>query len=682
MKNIIRLIVLIIASILILSIAGCRKVKPNDNGHINGNTDKIEYSDIYKHKEEKAGVVTDGVYKASYGYVETMEQGYNCFWYRYVTDGIAADMSRSGNKWRGNSSSSEKGLLVSSVSESAQRRFTAPIAGSARVYGNPKLIKGQSARVEVSVGGEIIFERNIYDGIGVYHSDIVTLTEGTEVTFTVTGDAEVYWNPTVDYNGAAERNLHFAPDGYFGDVHPFYHDGKMYMYYLSTGKETDGASEIYSSKLAVSGDLIHYDKADLIMNPSNPPEQDLYFALGVYIDADGNFRSCYGKGNYVGGSVSRDLITWSNGAEPYIDENDGLLKYTYRAYFDRDVYSGRDPYIFYDKDSATYYCVVMNYYSSSEAGGAKGLALYTAGTDGKYSTKATKLLDFTRKGDPECPQLMKIGNRWYLFYSEYGGGAGGGVGRLSYRMGGENVLPQNVDWESAAEYSLDGGDLHAAQLVNVGDKLYMYGWLNYQAHTGVWGGYLNLPREVYQKDDGLLASRCDDYLTALLNKGEVAEFSDANTDIQNVTVSDNKFTSGGNGIVELDGDYGRSLVFADITLSQGADFAGLSVTQGQKTYYVGIVRKSGNVYLSISRDTVQLSSSFIRLNDSTHTSFSLKIVLDDSFIEAFVDGEYSVSANTALSSDNYNLGLILNGSGAAADCARVCKLADYYNIFD
>ena len=54
---------------------------------------------------------------------------------------------------------------------------------------------------------------------------------------------------------------------------------------------------------------------------------------------------------------------------------------------------------------------------------------------------------------------------------------------------------------------------------------------------------------------------------------------------------------------------------------------------------------------------------------------------DGNFIEAFVNDEYSVSANTRLGA-NYEFALSAFGSGVVISGAEVCKLADYYNIFD
>ncbi|MFQ7077079.1 MAG: hypothetical protein ACLRSW_03610 [Christensenellaceae bacterium] len=164
---------------------------------------------------------------------------------------------------------------------------------------NPELL---SAKSEVSIVQEILAEYEITDKIGVYHSHTLELKEGETLRFIVSGDAEVYWNPTVDYTLAEEVSLHHTVDGYYGDVHPFYDEksGKLYMYYLSTGLQTQDKVEQYASLLSVSGNFIQYDDVQLKMDETNPPEQELYYALGVYVDKDGRYRSSYGK-NYAGG---------------------------------------------------------------------------------------------------------------------------------------------------------------------------------------------------------------------------------------------------------------------------------------------------------------------------------------------------------------------------------------------
>lgn len=173
--------------------------------------------------------------------------------------------------------------------------------------------------------------------------------------------ADIYKQSSFDPNSnvMGGESLHYAADGYMGDVHPIYHEGKMYMFYMSTGQEKYVTPLQYDSLLAVSGDLIHYEKVSLIKDPDNMPDQDIYFVPQVYVDAQGRFRSCYGRSNYIGGCVSDDLITWGNGLEPYMNEQTGMMDYKYRVTFDEDVYTGRDPHIWYDKETQCYYCVVL-----------------------------------------------------------------------------------------------------------------------------------------------------------------------------------------------------------------------------------------------------------------------------------------------------------------------------------
>lgn len=453
--------------------------------------EKLTYADLYKTEEKKSAPITGAaLYKASYGYTLSQEQGYNCFRYEYLKDGAYTAMTYADEAWQGGGAKMSGGTMTPSADAAAVRTFLSPVSGTAHVYGNPRLVSGTSAHVTVLQGSTVVAEYDVTDEYGIYHSHELTLQDGEMLRFVVEGDGEVYWNPTVDFTRAQEVSLHHSVDGYYGDVHPFYDEktGDLYMYYLSTGMQTQNRVEQFASLLTVSDNFVQYKDTELKMDETNPPEQELYYALGVYVDKDGRYRSSYGKGSYAGGSVSDDLLVWENAAQPYVDEADGLLKYTWRAYFDEGVYSGRDPDICYDAESGTYYCVVMNYYTSGEAQGEKGLALYMAGEDGKFSTKSVRLVDLTGRGDPECPQLKKIGDRWYLLYSVYGTGTAGNVGYLTYRVGDVGVPPEEVDWNSKPEYALEGGDLHAAQMCQVGDMWYMYGWINYRPHANVWGG--------------------------------------------------------------------------------------------------------------------------------------------------------------------------------------------------
>lgn len=627
------------------------------------------YDIIYQNtKTKKESLVGKTIYKAEYGYVDNNIQGYNNFYYQIWENNSYANLIYKDGKWIAKETYFQDGVAKTTINNNITITFVSPENGEVTISGNPKIINGTKGILEIYINDTLLKKYEISDEMGIYHNDKVMITKNDQIHFKLIGDVTLYYNPTIDYLNSSEKSLHHYPEGYYGDVHPFYDEknNKMYMYYLSTGKQ-EKPVETFSSLLTTSNNMIQYKDTTIKVSTTNPPEQNLYYALGVYEDAKGNYRSSFGYGNYAGATLSNDLITWSQGATPYIDDKDGLFKYTFRAYFDSDVTSGRDPDIYYDKDTKKYYCVVMNYYTNQTDKGEKGLALYIANQDGKYSTKVYKLLNCTGRGDPECPQLKKIGTRWYLFYSIYGTGTSGNVGKFAYRVGDENTSPELINWNNLPEYYLDGGDLHAAQIVKVKDKVYMYGWINYEPLQNVWGGYLNLAREVYQSEDGTLRTRLDEKITSLLNRGIIYK------DDNNVSI---------NGKLEKDlGDYYRCLIFSNIKINKTLNYTGYKVTDGKNNWYIVISNVNGEKYLAITSDLNNLNpTTSIKINDQNE--FNLKIVIDNNFIEAFVNDEYGVVANTTLLNKNYKISLIGNGNLIDIENQKICKLADYNNIFD
>lgn len=649
---------------LLLLIPGCNK-----NSHNKGENNMNTYDIIYQNtKTKKESLVGKTIYKAEYGYVDNNIQGYNNFYYQIWENNSYANLIYKDGKWIAKETYFQDGVAKTTINNNITITFVSPENGEVTISGNPKIINGTKGILEIYINDTLLKKYEISDEMGIYHNDKVMITKNDQIHFKLIGDVTLYYNPTIDYLNSSEKSLHHYPEGYYGDVHPFYDEknNKMYMYYLSTGKQ-EKPVETFSSLLTTSNNMIQYNDTTIKVSTTNPPEQNLYYALGVYEDAKGNYRSSFGYGNYAGATLSNDLITWSQGATPYIDDKDGLFKYTFRAYFDSDVTSGRDPDIYYDKDTKKYYCVVMNYYTNQTDKGEKGLALYIANQDGKYSTKAYKLLNCTGRGDPECPQLKKIGTRWYLFYSIYGTGTSGNVGKFAYRVGDENTSPELINWNNLPEYYLDGGDLHAAQIVKVKDKVYMYGWINYEPLQNVWGGYLNLAREVYQSEDGTLRTRLDEKITSLLNRGIIYK------DDNNVSI---------NGNIEKDlGDYYRCLIFSNIKINKTLNYTGYKVTDGKNNWYIVISNVNGEKYLAITSDLNNLNpTTSIKINDQNE--FNLKIVIDNNFIEAFVNDEYGVVANTTLLNKNYKISLIGNGNLIDIENQKICKLADYNNIFD
>ncbi|CDR30224.1 Glycosyl hydrolase, family 32 [Acholeplasma oculi] len=493
----------------------------------------------------------------------------------------------------------------------------------------------------------------------------------------------VSWNPTVDYLQQAETSLHFNLYGEnVGDVHPFYENGQMYMYYLKTGGS-------FKTQLLLSKNMITYEPTPIYLDDSNPPEISNYYALGVYKDYHtGFYRSYFGMHNAMGSSKSTDLINWSGG---YSRTSDFLTGY--KAYHPYETFpaGGRDPYVFYDPDIDRYRLLALYYHTNNASlkDSAIGMLTSKTNTGETWESTAFELRRYpnAQAGEPEVPQMMKIGRRWYLLASE-SGITTHHVGGPSYWIGDLDTPIDQQDWSTKEKHVLDGEDLAAAQFVQIKDKYYLYGWLPQTYNQGNWGGYINIAHEVFQRADGTLGVRLDTHMQKILNRGKIYQYEPGAVGILqgSFNQNENSIVSTGSNVNELlfSGTYQRSLVDAKIKFELGASYAGVVIKQNSKTYEVIVSRENGSTYISIQNlmDLYHPISSKIRIGDDQMVDINLKLVIDRSNLELFINNEVSLVGRTSLIGPSVELGLIAKGSGVEFSQVYVSKLASTENIFD
>ncbi|MEG2015231.1 MAG: hypothetical protein RR086_05810 [Clostridia bacterium] len=93
-KSVYLTIILLVISFVVCFLVGCAPDEVDDKDK------KITYEDIYKMETVKSPILTGkNVYKASYGYNLSWEQGYNGFFYQYKQDNVYADMKLIYNAW-------------------------------------------------------------------------------------------------------------------------------------------------------------------------------------------------------------------------------------------------------------------------------------------------------------------------------------------------------------------------------------------------------------------------------------------------------------------------------------------------------------------------------------------------------------------------------------------------------
>jgi sucrose-6-phosphate hydrolase SacC (GH32 family) len=412
-------------------------------------------------------------------------------------------------------------------------------------------------------------------------------------------------------------SLHYINKDYnVGDVHPFYNEKTKtwFMFYLKPGD--------YASRLLVSKDMIKWEEKDINFEYNVAPTK--YYALGIIKDGD-VFRSYYGRGSYHGSTQSSDLLLWKNSPAAYKVPNDSIL---FPA-------GARDPYVFFDPDENVFRCTSTSYRVKKDADNGNEMDC----SIGLSSTKQNNLTSWTSdqvdlirfpdglKGQPECSQMFKMGDRWYLWTSLYGR-SNNGVGRPTYWIGdaGKKILEN--DWQNKPENSLDGDDLCAAQVASDGKTNYMWGWIEKKWQGGDWGGHINLPHEVYQMSDGSLATRLAKTVGEKIRGKQLA------------TLAPQSIKEGSEVVFE--GDYTRADIEAKFKLNKST----ASISIGE----IKIQINAENSFIGVNKDEndpTQYFATYRLADGALNGDISVRIIAEEDMIEVFVNDKYALCARVS-----------------------------------
>lgn len=323
------------------------------------------------------------------------------------------------------------------------------------------------------------------------------------------------------------QNIYYKPYvGYVGDPMPFYDpvSGDFKIMYLQDyrpnqavtyhpiwGVSTkDGASYQSLGELIPCGAATELDAA--IGTGSTIYNDGVYYTF--YTAHSPNPASTSGINEAVMLATSKDFKTWEKNRELLITGGD--------TYSNTDF---RDPFVFKGDDNLFHMLV------STRQSGKGVLAEYTS----------TDLLDWKSAGVfmtmmwdrfYECPDLFKMGDWWYLIYSEQHDA----VRRVQYFKGRtlEELKACTANdagiWPDSKEGFLDSRGFYAGKTASNGTDRYIWGWCATRAgsdNTGNadWAGNL-VAHKLIQHPDGTLSLGEVPAIASLLSKYEAqADFT-------------------------------------------------------------------------------------------------------------------------------------------------------------
>ncbi|WP_165227130.1 LamG-like jellyroll fold domain-containing protein [Aquisphaera insulae] len=284
--------------------------------------------------------------------------------------------------------------------------------------------------------------------------------------------------------------IHYRPEvGRLADTIPFYHEGKYHVFYLRA------LSKVPWEHI-VSTDLIHWTELPTALKSDGPADgpDGLHMFTGSVVQGGGKFHIFYTGWNdrnpagqeFLRHATSPDLVTWTKDPK-FLFGPDGAL---YSKARQRDF---RDPYVWRNADDGKYW---MAFCSTGKTGVATSPDLET------WTLQPPLLSDYKDMGTPECPDLFKIRDTYYLIMSPTA--TASTFARSSRTLRGPYLDPVSP--------ALDTRILYAAKRMDAHGRHVLVGWIrdlagNRDDGAEQWGGTMCVPRELIPGPDGQLHSQ-------------------------------------------------------------------------------------------------------------------------------------------------------------------------------
>ena len=322
------------------------------------------------------------------------------------------------------------------------------------------------------------------------------------------------------------KNIFYKPkDGWVGDTIPFAHDGKFYIYYLHDERKGNTQDEYgyrTSWNLLITEDGVNIKDCKVVLPVGEYDDADYACYTGSVIEGnDGNFHMFYTAQNnynpkyhrdgkplqYVAHAISTDLINWEKLPELTFGADERIY----------EPFDWRDPFVFYNEEEKCFDMLLAARLrgASEKNGGCVGLCrsydlLHWEAKEPFYNPETYMT--------HECPDLFKLGNKWYLVYSTFSEKF-----VTHYRMSDKLSGP----WTSPIEDTFDGRAFYAAKTAQVGDKRMAFAWVPTKRGESdfgqyEWGGNF-IAHEINQTTDNKLTVKPAEGLINMFNKEFVNE---------------------------------------------------------------------------------------------------------------------------------------------------------------
>lgn len=321
--------------------------------------------------------------------------------------------------------------------------------------------------------------------------------------------------------GDTKRDFFYKPvNAWAADFIPLFDKGEFQIIYLLDWRNAEKFGEGTPWYLITSKDFVHFTEKGEIIKRGSKADQDLYIFTGCAIRAEGRYHIFYtGHNPYmrekgkpiqaVMHAVSDDMVNWTKIPEHTF--------FSPKDKFEEDDW--RDPFVFWNEEEKQYN-MLLAARKKSGIPRRRGITALCSSKDLiKWEVREPFYapdLYFTH----ECPDLFKMGDWWYLIFSEFTDKV-----RTRYRMSRSLKGP----WITPERDDFDGHAFYAAKSASDGKQRFLFGWNptrdgNKDTGNWQWGGNL-VVHELYQQANGELAVKIPQTVSGAFQKNVEVAFS-------------------------------------------------------------------------------------------------------------------------------------------------------------
>lgn len=456
-------------------------------------------------------------------------------------------------------------------------------------------------------------------------------------------DLGIYPQPSSGWMGESDP---YNTNGWTADVMPYYENGQYHMFFLHDAQNKPAGEGFHDIHEFETDDFVNYDYQGRAIDYGNAGQPDFAIGTGSLIKFNDTYYYYYTGHNGTSAfleenpresvllATSQDLEHWTKQGDFIITAPEGYYNFEFR-----------DPHVLYNEEAGEYWMLV-----SAQTDARKAvILLFTSDDPAKGNWIVQDPLYTTTDEENylmmEVPDLFKMGDYWYLIFSE------NWKDRIThYRVATSSTGP----WEKPINDMVDGQYFYAGKTVSDGTDRYLAAWTarkSPEANSGNkdFGGNL-VVHKLNQRADG-----------KHLAVSVPSSFSSVFT--SSITLEITEITSG--------------------VTENGNNFQ-INASEGQSKVVFQNMNKSSMISGAISISQEANAGIFLGGNENPSESFRIQMEPRNNKIIAINSGRfenvvyYNFNANT-----EYNFELIIDGSVAVLYINDEVALSSrIYNIYD